>query len=210
MSFEALDNSVRSDLANAMRREWRRLAAAGTWWSGSERIAIAEITRSGQAFGPIDPGPLHETAVAAVRRLAVVPASTTRSLVAQQPAAGLEHPSYVELIGVVSRLTAVDATHRALGKELEPLPDPETGRPARTPPPAQAMAGKAYVPMVGGASIVGALSLVPAEMDAQRDLHGPLYLSYEDMALFDYQGGLHRTQMELVAARTSAVNECFY
>jgi AhpD family alkylhydroperoxidase len=30
------------------------------------------------------------------------------------------------------------------------------------------------------------------------------------MARFDYQGGLHRTQMELVAARTSAINECFY
>jgi len=30
------------------------------------------------------------------------------------------------------------------------------------------------------------------------------------MGLFDIQRGLHRTQMELVAARLSVLNECFY
>jgi len=51
---------------------------------------------------------------------------------------------------------------------------------------------------------------VPAEMEAQRDIHGPLYLSYEQMGLANFQRGLHRSQMELVAATTSALNECFY
>jgi hypothetical protein len=193
-----------------MRREWARLAAPGTWWSGQQRVAIAEQARRAQAGSRIGATELDETAVAATRRLAVEPAATTREIVAAQPAAGLEHPPYVELTGVVSRIAAVDAVHRALGADLEPLPEPEPGEPTRTPAPAQARLGRAYVPMVGGASIVGALSVVPAEMESQRDIHGPLYMSYEDMALYDYQGGLHRTQMELVAARTSALNDCFY
>jgi hypothetical protein len=64
--------------------------------------------------------------------------------------------------------------------------------------------------MVGGSSIVQALSLVPAESAAQEDLHGALYLTYEAMAEPVHRSGLNRVQMELVAARTSAVNECFY
>ena len=215
MSFEALGGSIRADLIDAMQREWVRLGRPGTWWSAGERVAIAAAARRAQAgthdeSSAVPQPPVGNVATEAARRLAVAAATTTRDVVAGQPAGGLEHPPYVELVGVVSRVAAVDATHRALGFELESLPDPAPGRATRTPPPAQATAGKAYVPMVGGASIVGALSLVPSEMEAQRDIHGPLYLSYEDMALHDYQGGLHRTQMELVAARTSAINECFY
>jgi len=210
MTFNVLGTPVRPDLVKAMRREWRRLATPGTWWSGDERVAIARVTRDAQAAAPGASDALPDVAAEAARRLAVAPASTTKDTVARQPAAGLDHPPYVELVGVASRLAAIDAIHRGLGADLEPLPDPEPGRATRTPPPRQATAGRAFVPMVGGASIAGALSLVPMEMEAQRDIHGPLYLSYEDMALFDYQGGLHRTQMELVAARTSAVNKCFY
>ncbi len=213
--FDTLPHNARNDLAEAMRRDWERMATPGTWWSGQERVAIADVFRAAQA-GEAVPAEavsspvLPDVAVEAARRLAVDPASTTAAIVAKQPDAGMEHAAYVELTGVISRLAAIDAVHRALGADLEPLPTPEPGEPSRIPQPAQARQGRAFVPMVGGASIVGALSLVPDEMEAQRDIHGPLYLSYEDMALYDYQGGLHRTQLELVAGRTSAINDCFY
>jgi len=64
--------------------------------------------------------------------------------------------------------------------------------------------------MVGGASIVQALSAVPSEAEAQEDMHGPLYLTYAQMQDLQFVRGLTRPQMELVAARTSALNECFY
>ncbi len=67
----------------------------------------------------------------------------------------------------------------------------------------------AWVPMAPG-SIAYALSLVPHEMAAQEELHGPLYLTYEGMADLEYVNGLTRAQMELVAARVSVINECFY
>ena len=210
MAFDALPFGARPDLAAAMRRDWSRLARSGTWWSGEERTAIAAVARAAQSGNETSPTELSAAAVAATQRLAVAPASTTREMVAGQPQDGLDHPHYVELAGVVSRLAAIDAFHRALGIQLAPLPPPRPGEPTLEPPPRQPAPGRGFVPMVGGASIVGALSLAPEEMAAQRDLHGPLYLSYEDMGQFDYQGGLHRTQMELVAARTSALNECFY
>lgn len=208
--FDSLPHGARADLAAAMRRDWLRMAAPGTWWSGAERVAIVGVARDAQAGSSIKAGPLPDSAAEAARRLAVEPATTTREIVAAQADDGLEPAAYVELTGVVSRLAAIDAVHRALGAALEPLPDAMPGEPTRIAQPAQARQGRAFVPMVGGASIVGALSLVPSEMESQRDIHGPLYLSYEDMAHFDYQGGLHRTQLELVAARTSALNDCFY
>ena len=36
---------VRGDLIAAHRRAWQRVASPGTWWTGEERVAIAEETR---------------------------------------------------------------------------------------------------------------------------------------------------------------------
>ena len=50
MGREAIDYSqaavaVRADLGETHSRYWHRLARAGSWWSGAERIAIANETR---------------------------------------------------------------------------------------------------------------------------------------------------------------------
>lgn len=209
--FEGVSLPIREDLRSAFRREWARLALPGTWWSGEERVGIAaEVRRAacGQPRGGDDL--LGGPAVEAARILGVESALATGRWVEGLVEAGLTYPRYVELIGVVARITAVDGFHRALGLALEPLPSPVDGPPARTDPPRRARRGRGFVPMVGGTSIVQALSLVPAELEAQEDLHGPMYLSYEQMGLFDIQLGLHRTQMELVAARLSVRNRCFY
>jgi hypothetical protein len=98
---------------------------------------------------------------------------------------------------------------RGLGAAQEPLPEPVAG-----PPTGEiadnARPRKAWVPMVGGMSIVDALSLVPAERQAMFDYHGPGYMTPTEMADFTYTRDLDRSQIELIAARTSAVNECFY
>jgi hypothetical protein len=64
--------------------------------------------------------------------------------------------------------------------------------------------------MVGGASITQALSLVPTANAELERLHGTLYLTFEEMSEVEPGKDLSRPQMELVAARTSAHNECFY
>ena len=44
-SFNNLPFEVRDDLGEAYRWFWERLRSPGQWWSGAERIAIAEESR---------------------------------------------------------------------------------------------------------------------------------------------------------------------
>jgi hypothetical protein len=46
MSYATASVPVREDLPAAHRRAWRRLARAGTWWTGAERGAIAAEVRN--------------------------------------------------------------------------------------------------------------------------------------------------------------------
>lgn len=206
--FTAASVAVRPDIPRLFRREWDRLARAGTWWNGRERVDIAGTARRARFGGEEVPSSLPSVAIGAAAATSARPASIRAGWV-DNTADDLGYPRYVETVGITSRLAAVDSFHVALGIPLEALPEPESGNPSRTEEP-QARPGAAWVPMVGGASITQALSLVDAESVAQEDMHGPLYLSYEEMAEMDYVGGLSRAQMELVAARTSALNECFY
>jgi hypothetical protein len=206
--FVAASVEVRSDIRRLFRREWDRLALAGTWWNGRERVDIARAARRARFGGQEGPSSLPSAAIEAAGIVGDRPASIRRDWV-ETVTDELGYSPYVEIVGITSRLAAVDSFHVGVGIELEPLPDPEPGEPSHTDEPS-ARPGAAWVPMVGGASITQALSLVDAESVAQEDLHGPLYLTYEGMAEFDYVGGLSRAQMELVAARTSAINECFY
>ena len=42
IQFANAPGEVRSDIVAAHARFWQRLASAGTWWSGTERVAIAD------------------------------------------------------------------------------------------------------------------------------------------------------------------------
>jgi hypothetical protein len=201
--FTDFSIAVRPDLLAGLRSLWSNLAAPGTWWSGGERVAIAEGARGGTT------DLIPSAAAGAARTIYADITATSRAWVEGVLAGGLMMPAFVEVIGVVSRLAAVDEFTRALGRPLEPLPEPLPGAPTREEPPS-ARPGRSWVPMVGGMSITRALSLVPAESEAQEEIHGPLYLSYGQMADQVFERELTRPQMELVAGRVSAINECFY
>jgi hypothetical protein len=59
--------------------------------------------------------------------------------------------------------------------------------------------------------VIRALSLVPDEVRQLLDLSAAQYLSAPQMMQFgrDFRS-ISRAQIELVAGRTSALNECFY
>jgi hypothetical protein len=111
---------------------------------------------------------------------------------------------------------------RALPAKAEP------GRPSRKRPQA-AVIEQAWVPTIpnppaGGAEaaemyrgeqlpyIIRSLSLVPEEYHVHREMESVQYLPLG--RVFDYEfephAGLSRPQMEIVAGRISARNECFY
>lgn len=195
-------------LGARLDERWRRLGEAGARWTGAERVAMirdARATRDGESPS----GDLDGVATRAVQAVAARPASIRKHWVDSIIADGMEPASYVELVAVVSRTVAIDTTVESLGLDREPPPGPVAGEPTDE---IDSRAGrvKAWVPMVGGASITQALSLVPAENAELERLHGALYLTFEEMADPRPDKALTRPQMELVAARTSAFNECFY
>jgi hypothetical protein len=190
-------------------REWERLANAGTWWTGGERVAIAADARlasvSEKPSGVLPP-PIQE----ATRRIAAEPAGIRDTDVARWELEGLDPFAYIEVTGIVSRLMALDTASFGLGRSLRELPDQESGEPSRVKP-AGAMITTGWAPTIGPATAPGSLSAVPAEAEAMFDLHDVLYATMDQM--FEMQlerEGLKRPQIELVAARTSRLNECFY
>lgn len=190
-------------------REWDRLGSTGTWWTSGERISIAADARraaAGEELSGDLPAPVEE----ATRRLSVEPATIRGTDVARWEMEGLDSFAYIELVGIVSRLMALDTA--SFGLDLKPrhLPEPRDGEPTRVRAEGAAIT-TGWTPTVGPAGAPSSLSAVPAEAEAMFDAHGVLYLSTDDM--FEMQitrEGLTRPQMELAAARTSVLNDCFY
>ena len=180
------------------------LGAPGTWWTGEERVAMlaaarAALTGDGPAaaaWGPI----AHRVAAEA---------HTIDQAVVDEAADTIGVAPYVELVGVISKGVAIDTTIRGVGIDELPLPEPQPGEPSRVEVP-EAKKRSAFVPMNGPAYPPAALSLVEAESAMLADLHDTLYLSYEEMGDRAIVKGLPRHQLELVAARTSLINDCFY
>jgi len=167
---------------------------------------------------------LPAAAVEAAHRIASDPGRLTRAWYEKTLAAGLAEAHYVELLGVVVTVVNLDALHRALGVAPEPLPAPRAGEPSRKRPPA--VQESAWVPWLALDSaeardlfegrprvpnVARALSLVP---DAVRQLNGLSDVHYLPMdQVMDPRARmsqLSRAQMELIAGRVSALNECFY
>lgn len=196
------------DYIEGLNAEWTTLAGPGTWWTGSQRVAIAGHARAAREGAPIPTTALPEPAAQAAARVAASPhvdAEWVDGLVADE----LTLEAYVEIVGIVGRVSAVDSLMFGIGAQPQPLPLPLDGEPSRVPAEDAAMNG-AFAPTVGPPGAPNALSAVPAEVDAMFDLHGVLYLSLEEMADPAIEKSLTRAQMELVAARTSLLNDCFY
>jgi len=169
-------------------------------------------------------GGLPEAAVEAAHRIASDPGRLTHAWYDKTLAAGLSDGHYVELLGVVVTVVNLDALHRGLGIAPEPLPAPRAGEPSRERPPA-AHEG-AWVPLLAMDSaqarelfegrprvpnVARALSLVQDAVLQLKELSETHYLPLDDV--IDPRARMHaltRAQMELVAGRVSALNECFY
>jgi hypothetical protein len=234
--------TLRETMAPANRRAWSALASPGTWWTGAERVAIADELRRAEhcalcrdrkqvlsaasVQGEHDTGGvLPAPAVEAVHKITTDPARLSRPWVESLFRDGLDDTHYVEIVGVLTCVLSVDDLHRGLGLPLEPLPEPRPGDPERRrpsgatdegawlptvpqerldPPDADIYGDRPYAPF-----IIRAMSLVPAEVRHLMNVHDAHYLTTEEMR--EGRGRtLSRAQIELIAARVSAVNECYY
>lgn len=242
-AFNPVALEIRADLDRERTLAWERLAAPGTWWTGAERLAIAAEVRKAHtcalcerrkaALSPYSvpgehdaTGPLPAAAVEIVHRLATDAGRLTKKWLYSMIGSGVSEEQYVESVGVVAVITALDTFDLALGLPLRALPAPQPGSPSRHRP-AGAKRDLAWVSTVapedllpgdpdpysihGVKNIHRALSLVPQEVITFFDLDVALYLKDHEIRDFTREfRALSHVQMELLAGRVSALNGCYY
>ena len=171
-------------------------------------------------------GALTEPVVEVVHRIVTDPGRLTEKLVRDSAEAGLSDAHYVEVVAVVVFVVNVDTFARAIDAPLHPLPEAFRGEPSRVRPDADQADG-AWVPLIaaevaerdhpglysGGARtpyVQRALSLVPDETRLFTELVAAEYVPPQHLLTPVSTRAITRPQIELLAARVSAVNECFY
>jgi hypothetical protein len=244
ITYEHLPWPVRADVTAAHRRQWARLGQPGTWLTGAERVAIAAEARHAlscplcaarkDALSPRTVtgthdhlGALPDVTVEQVHHIRTDPGRLSRKWFQDLIDRGLEAERYVETVGVIADVVAIDTFCLGLGMEPWPLPAPQGGRPNRRRPPAEAQL--AWVPTLSpqdalgtefewlydgrpqAAHIYQAMSLVPDEVRGFFDLVVNQYLPPKAMTDFanEYRAISH-AQIELIAGRISALNQCVY
>lgn len=171
---------------------------------------------------------LPDPAVDAAHRLVTDASRLTKSWLESLASQGLAAEPYVELLSVVVAVMSIDAFHRALGFPLEPLPAPIAGTPTGYRP-GGLKEGDAWVPMLPirsargkeadlydglpmAPNVLAAMSLVPDGVRLLKTLSAAHYMKAADVGNAGASGNraISRAQIELVAGRVSALNECFY
>lgn len=214
--------AVRDVVAQVHRQSWQAIAGPGSQLTGAERVEIARQARAARSKRadpswlreglPEAGGRITEEAVDAARIIAA-DAHKINAEWAKKKIEALGEAAYVELGSIVATVSAIDAYGEALGRGHEPLPESVLGEPTGEILE-DAQAAGAYVRMQDphpGPNVVRALSLVP---DANRLFFSNVLVMYTSGGggFYDmvWNGPLDRPQAELLAARVSAVNECFY
>jgi len=218
-TYDQTPVAVGQDIAESHRTAWDMLAQPGTWWSSAERLAIAARARSlfaARATPPwlrqvADPDPsLAAGTVAIVDKMTLDAGSIDREW-ADEAIDEIGDGRYVELIGVVATVVMIDVFAEAAGVPLAALPEPVDGEPSRLRPEGLGDIG-AHVPALDpfpAANVARALSLVPEANKLFRTVSVPTY-SAPGFASLQWSTPLTRPQVELVASRVAAMNECFY
>jgi len=173
-------------------------------------------------------GVLSDAAVDAVHRLVTDASRLSRTWVEKTLAGGLSDGHYVELLGIVVCVIDIDFFHRALGLPLEALPAPLPGDPTQQRP-SGAREGVGWFATLDKDAAVGeyadlypkapqipnvirAMSLVPDNVRMLKKMSAAHYVPHTIVAKVAAETGraISRSQIELIAGRVSARNECFY
>lgn len=233
------DLPIRPALEAAHEDTLDSIARPGRWWRADERIAIAAEARAARIEAglqepgddpPIDPG-LPQAVRRVAREVAVSTNELDRDFCTQALADGLSDTEYCETVGIVSRLANVDIFARGIGVPSRPLAAPQAGEPTRERPLTARDEGAWIETVPGGRRgkheavgiygtdtvegapfIYRALSLVPEEARGLVTLGRRQYVEIADFMDLDFtfEPQISRAQVELLAARVSAINACFY
>ena len=223
---------VRDNVRQSHQAGLDQIASPGTWFTAAERFAIVSEARHAStcplcvarkhAISPyiVDGG--HDSAtdlavdiVEVIHRLVTDSGRLTERWFSDITGRDLSAEMYIEIVGVVATSIVIDSYSVALACELATPSQPIDGDPSKLSN-SQVFNGGAWVPMLDSpqeASKTGlptqpnigrAMGLVPSAIA----LFFPVMRSHYSLGNIDL--GISRDQIELLAARISAHNQCFY
>ena len=89
-------------------RQFDDIARASVWWTGEEKLAMAAVARAAMTGRAIPETSLGEAPLEATGRVAAEASSLRKADIERWEAEGMRVEAYVELVGVVGRLAALD------------------------------------------------------------------------------------------------------
>lgn len=204
------------------------IAAAGDWLTGRQRVAAWSEFRDART-NPLDrdrkaalspnavagshgaTADLSAEAVEVVHRVASDPGRLTRAW-ADSMIGELGEESYTELVGVTAIVSVLDRFSEAVAGTVPDLPEAKPGEPARLRPDDVGDVGAWVAQSLRQpkANVSRTLSLVPVTNRIWRALVDSHYSRGDEFFEETWDRSLTRPQVELLAARTTALNECFY
>ncbi len=172
--YSASPYPIRADIPSAYEAYWDQLAKPGSWWTGAQRVAIAQASRDalecdfcverkaalspyalqGEHVSSGSATSLPTAAIDAVHRIITDQSRITRKYVEDNAHNGLSKEAYVELVGVVVTTFSIDEFNRALGIDVAQLPTPQAGEPDQYRP-AVVSEDIGFVPTVPADGAVG-------------------------------------------------------
>lgn len=227
------NSALRDNLTSAHAESWAKIGQPGDFLTGAQRVEIVRLAReamdchlcedrkaalspnavegehhcSGSRFDPV--------VVDFIHRVRTDPGRITHKLF-KAVTAVISKEQYIELVGVLNSSVIIDTLHNAMGLGWPSLPDVGRGRPKGVSN-TQVVDEGAWVPILDvGANqtvdtglprvpnIARSLGLVPEALNLFFATFRPHY------ALKDIPLSISQAQAEFVAARVSAMNECFY
>jgi alkylhydroperoxidase family enzyme len=171
-------------------------------------------------------GELSANEVDVIHRIVSDPGRLSKAWYSRNREAGLSGEQFVEIVSIVAMVVMVDTFTFAMGLPDHLLPEPVAGEPTRYRSPG-AKVQAAWVPIVEPKDVSDsdgdlypspevryiqrALSSVPEAKRQYWDLVTSHYLPREAVYRLDSDiRAINRMQMELIAAKTSALYQCLY
>lgn len=200
----------------------------GDWLTGEQRIDVwrhARDTASNEldqarraALSPNAVAGAHRAtehlpaaAVEVAHRVASDPGRLTRGWAELQIEA-LGEETYTEIVGITAIVSVIDRFHTAIGEPIPALPAPQPGESLQVRPDGVSDIG-AWVSQSSGpttANVSRTLSLVPRTNAIWRSLVNSHYSRGAEFLDAVWARALSRPAVELIASRTTGLNECFY
>ncbi len=190
------------------------------------KAALSPNAVAGQHAGRGALGTLEAGAVELIHRVVSDPGRLSERWTQEVLALGLSEGEYVEITGIIAMVMMMDAFTRALGATERALPAPQAGEPTRHWP-AGAKKQAAWLPLVEpedateadgplypgpkAGYIYRGLSSVPQSLRDYWALANMHYLPGQFVYKFDSSiRAISRPQVEILAARVSALHQCVY